>query len=962
MKTIISVKYFLCTATFLVLWMSTSNAQKSILWGDQGKLGAVEKDGSNLRDLLINNDAPWAIDVDLGSGTVYWVDRTNRRITATNSNTGGVTLIHTLTNEPIDIALDASAGKIYWIEGGVNQIKRSNVDGSSIETLVSAGITDATAISLDGINNKIYWTDQGLDQIARANFDGTSVEVVLTSTAVIDPQDVVVNGGAGGSIYWSEGGSSNKIRKSDLNGSGVSDLLVTGFFAPSGLALNLGNNEIFWTEQGRIRNSDLTTPAANDVVTNLGNPRRVVPDQSGNRLYYVDTQVQSIIYTDLSGMNPNFVVLPTIGVVKSLVYDGNDFVYYADEVLQQIKRYRLSTNQIDDITGTNLGNISGLALNKNTNELFWANQSMSELQKSSTSGGGVSNIATYGPSAPIAFDIDVTNGHLYWAAPLGIYRSNLDGSGQTQLVNLTSTDLGGFALDLTNGKMYWSDRIINKIERANLDGTMVEDFVTSLSSPGAILVDVPNNHLYWTNGLLIGSRTLSRIDLDGNNLQNTLVTGIGQGMVLVDLPVGEIEVAIESRMVDNGNSFNFGTIASGSTKTYTVFMKNTDDVGTLTISNVRIAGDNGFSVSGAASVAINPNNTANISLTFTPINNNAVTDTLIIESDDSDENPYKITLKGNDGNSVSLPDIDLVVDGTGLANGATYDFGSVNLNTSVTKTFVIQNSGGDTLKLEANTPGRVITTGGTDISLFNFDLNSTATKIDPGTSTSFTITFTPTTVGIKSASFTIQSNSPITPTYSINLMGGGETVPNSPQISNLQITPRTIVTEGLVASLSWQDNANNETGFKIERAVNDSLNFVEVGKVGVDVTSYIDETIQEGNQYYYRLKAFNNLGDSNPSNMFSLLLVGLDENNFKNTQISPNPTTAQMIVKLANKEMGEIIIGIKNLDGKLLKEQRVLKNTYELNIPVDLANYPSGTYLIHLKSKQSQLIKRVVKL
>ncbi|HAS47152.1 MAG TPA: hypothetical protein DCS93_42105 [Microscillaceae bacterium] len=961
MKTTISCKCFLHIVAFLLLLLSDSYAQKSIFWGDLGKLGAVEKDGSNLRDLLINTDDPWAIDVDLSNQIVYWVDRAHRRINSTNSNTGAVALIHNLTNEPVDIAVDASAGKIYWIESTINQIKRSNIDGTSIEVLVSTGISDPTAISLDGNNNKIYWADQGNDQISRANFDGTSVEVVLTSTVVIDPQDVVVNGG-GGNIYWSEAGTSNKIRRSDLNGSGVSDFISTGLVTPVGLALNLGNNEIFWTESGKIRNSDLTTPAANDRVANLGNPRRVVPDQTMNRLYYVDTQTQNVSYTDLSGMNPIFVVAPVIGIVKSLVYDGNDFVYYVDEVLQQIKRYRLSTNQVDDITGTNLGNISGLTLNKNTNELFWANQSMSEIQKSSTGGGGVSNITTYGPSAPIAFDIDVTNGHLYWAAPLGIYRSNLDGSGQTQLVNLISTDLGGFALDLTNGKMYWSDRVINKIERANLDGTVVEDFVTSLSSPGAILVDASNNHLYWTNGLSIASRFLSRIDLDGSNLQNTVATGVGQGMALVDFPIGEIEVVIESKEIANGNSFNFGTVASGNTKTYTVFIKNTENTGALSISNVRIVGSNGFSVSGTTTVVVSPNDTAKVSLTFTPVNNNAATDTLIIESDDLDENPYKITLKGNDGNSVSLPDIDLVVDGTGLTNGATYDFGSVSLNNSLTKTFLIQNSGGDTLKLKANNAGRVISTGGTDINSFAFDVSSTSAKIDPGASTSFTITFAPATLGAKSASFTIESNSPITPVYNINLMGSGETVPNPPQISNLQITSRAVVGEELVATLSWQDNADNETGFKIERAVNDSLNFVEVAQVGTDVTSYIDNTIQEGNQYYYRLKAFNNIGDSNPSNMFSLLLVGLGENNFKNTRIGPNPAKSHLVLKLRNREMGKIMMRFKTLDGKQLYSQQILKNTYELNIPISLANYPSGTYLIYLKSKQSQLIRRVVKL
>ena len=34
-----------------------------------------------------------------------------------------------------------------------------------------------------------------------------------------------------------------------------------------------------------------------------------------------------------------------------------------------------------------------------------------------------------------------------------------------------------------SGKMYWTDLGTNKIQRANLDGTMVEDLVTGLTAP-----------------------------------------------------------------------------------------------------------------------------------------------------------------------------------------------------------------------------------------------------------------------------------------------------------------------------------------------------------------------------------------------------------------------------------------------------------------------------------------------
>ena len=63
-----------------------------------------------------------------------------------------------------------------------------------------------------------------------------------------------------------------------------------------------------------------------------------------------------------------------------------------------------------------------------------------------------------------------------------IQRANLDGSNVEDLV--TGLHLvGTLALDMASGKMYWIDLGPGKIQRANLDGSNVEDLVTGLESP-----------------------------------------------------------------------------------------------------------------------------------------------------------------------------------------------------------------------------------------------------------------------------------------------------------------------------------------------------------------------------------------------------------------------------------------------------------------------------------------------
>jgi hypothetical protein len=57
-------------------------------------------------------------------------------------------------------------------------------------------------------------------------------------------------------------------------------------------------------------------------------------------------------------------------------------------------------------------------------------------------------------------------------------------------------------------------------------------------------------------------------------------------------------------------------------------------------------------------------------------------------------------------------------------------------------------------------------------------------------------------------------------------------------------------------SLSWTDNSNDESGFRIERST-DNVNFTEVGSVGANVMSFADTGLTAETTYYYRVRAFN---------------------------------------------------------------------------------------------------------
>ena len=66
--------------------------------------------------------------------------------------------------------------KMYWTEQQASVIKRANVAGTSIETLVT-GASSASGLSLDG--SKLYWTQTSGGLIKRANLDGNSIETLV---------------------------------------------------------------------------------------------------------------------------------------------------------------------------------------------------------------------------------------------------------------------------------------------------------------------------------------------------------------------------------------------------------------------------------------------------------------------------------------------------------------------------------------------------------------------------------------------------------------------------------------------------------------------------------------------------------------------------------------------------------------------------------------------------------------
>jgi subtilisin family serine protease len=120
--------------------------------------------------------------------------------------------------------------------------------------------------------------------------------------------------------------------------------------------------------------------------------------------------------------------------------------------------------------------------------------------------------------------------------------------------------------------------------------------------------------------------------------------------------------------------------------------------------------------------------------------------------------------------------------------------------------------------------------------------------------------------------------SPAFGSYSIRVEGYN--VPQGPQPYALVVTGGTLsalteVTPPVAPSspsasfapvaqidLSWTDNSNNESGFRIERKIGAAGSYSPRATVGPNVTNYNDAGLTEATTYYYRMTAYNAQGDS----------------------------------------------------------------------------------------------------
>ncbi len=160
--------------------------------------------------------------------------------------------------------------------------------------------------------------------------------------------------------------------------------------------------------------------------------------------------------------------------------------------------------------------------------------------------------------------------------------------------------------------------------------------------------------------------------------------------------------------------------------------------------------------------------------------------------------------------------------------------------------------------------------------------------------------------------------------------------------------------------LTWTDNSDNETYFKLFRKTA-TTSWRHIASPSLDATSYSDTELDVGTEYCYRIRAFNTVGGSaNFSNTnCATMAVAVSRLMAKDLPLSlyPNPASDQVTLELPQNSSFPVQVELFSIVG-----QRVLsKQLNDTNNSIDVSGLESGMYILRVgKGKDTQQLKLMV--
>ncbi|KAM4794631.1 prolow-density lipoprotein receptor-related protein 1 [Rhinophrynus dorsalis] len=400
---------------------------------------------------------------------------------------------------------DALEQRIYWSDVRTQTIKRAFINGTGVETVVSADLPNAHGLAVDWVSRNLFWTsyDANKKQINVARLDGSFKNAVIQG--LDKPHCLVVNP-LKGKLYWTDG---DNISIANMDGT-ERRVLFTNQKGPVGLSIDFIDNKLYWISSGigTINRCNLNGTGLEVIGTMkayLGKATALAI--MGNKLWWADHASDKMgTCNKKDGSDPRVLRQSTNQVMHMKVYD---------EDIQK------GTNNCS----VNNGDCSQLCLPTSENTRSCMCTAGYSLKSGQQTCEGVGSFLLYsvhegirgipldpndksdalvpvsGTSLAVGMDFHAENDTIYWV-DMGLSTISRAKRDQTWREDVLTNGIGrveGIAVDWIAGNIYWTDQGFDVIEVARLNGSFRYVVISQgLDKPRAITVHPEKGYLFWT--------------------------------------------------------------------------------------------------------------------------------------------------------------------------------------------------------------------------------------------------------------------------------------------------------------------------------------------------------------------------------------------------------------------------------------------------------------------------------
>ncbi|XP_067287513.1 low-density lipoprotein receptor-related protein 1 isoform X2 [Pseudorasbora parva] len=417
---------------------------------------------------------------------------------------------------------DALEKRIYWSDVRTQTIKRAFINGTGIETVVSADIPNAHGLAVDWVSRNLFWTsyDGNKKQINVARLDGSFKNAVIQG---LDKPHCLVLHPILGKLYWTDG---DNISMANTDGTNRT-VIFTNQKAPVGLSIDYDTEQLYWISSGnstinrcKLDGSELEVLDAVKGKLNKASALAIM----GDKLWWADQGTDQIGTCNKS--------------------DGGDWKVLRNSTspMMHMKIYNETVQTGSNMCSNNNGDCSQLCLPTSPSSRSCMCTAGYSLRSGQQSCEGVGSFLLYsvhegirgipldpadksdalvpvsGTSLAVGIDLHADNDTIYWV-DMGLSTISRAKRDQTWREDVITNGIGrveGIAVDWIAGNIYWTDQGFDVIEVARLNGSFRYVVISQgLDKPRAITVHPAKGYLFWTEWGQYPRIERSR--LDGSN-------------------------------------------------------------------------------------------------------------------------------------------------------------------------------------------------------------------------------------------------------------------------------------------------------------------------------------------------------------------------------------------------------------------------------------------------------------